>query len=355
VRVYQRRAFGLVVVAAAAAMAMSSGWVHVGRASDAVLSAHRYLLVGSIVPAGMTVYEVLGGSGGVLRVIEPASHEPWSRPRWSPDGSMIAWAPSAGVVIERADGRSRRVLVATVKGCRTYCQFPMTFGWSPDGTHLVVGGVGKQTDLLVTAAVATGRTKVVAAVHKNVTYRVVGWSPDGSSIAYIREPGFRCCQQLVVAEADGSRARVLVSFRDFHDSPAASWSPDGRSIAFTDEGRDPHDPPFAVVDVATSAVHAITGLGLKNYLEFPVWSPDSKRLAVAQYKAPAVTLDAATGTDVQSLKATGTQVIWNRQGDLLVVNGIAHGSVSQSPDGRMDALPIFRLPKNITDITLDAS
>jgi hypothetical protein len=345
----------LVGVAAAAAMAMSLGWVQVDRASDAVLSAHRYLLVGSVVPTGKTVYEVLGGTGDVLRVVAPASHEPWSRPRWSPDSSMIAWATSAGVMLERADGRSKHVLVATVTGCKTYCQFPMTFDWSPDSTHLVVGGVGKQTNLLVTAAVATGRTKVVAAVRKNVTYRVVGWSPDGSSISYIREPGFRCCQQLMVAEADGSRARVLFSFRDFHDSPAASWSPDGRSIAFIDEGRDQHDPAFAVVDVATSAVHAITGLGLKNYLEFPVWSPDSKRLAVAQYKAPAVTLDAATGTDVQSLKASGTQVIWSRQGDILVVNGIAHGSVSQSPDGQMDALPIFRLPKKITDMTLDGS
>jgi Tol biopolymer transport system component len=230
----------------------------------------------------------------------------------------------------------------------------MTFDWSPDSTHLVVGGAGKQTNLLATASVATGKAKIVAPVRKSVIYRVIGWSPDGASIAYIREPGFRCCQQLVVAEADGSRARVLFSFRDFHDSPAASWSPDSRSIAYIDEGRDPHDPAFAVVDVATAAVHVITGLGLKNYLEFPVWSPDSKRLAVAQYQAPAVTL-AATGTDVQSLKAIGTQVIWSRHGDILVVNGVAHGSVSQSPDGRIDALPIFRLPKTIKDVTLDGS
>jgi Tol biopolymer transport system component len=300
------------------------------------------------------VYELLGGSGGLQRVVSSLQRQPWSRPRWSPDGSMIAWASSAGVMLERADGRSNHVLVATVKGCRTYCQFPMTFEWSPDSTHLIVGGVGKQTNLLVTVAAATGQTKVVAAVQKNVTYRVVGWSPDGSSIAYVREPGFRCCHQLIVADADGRRPRVLFSFRDFHDSPAASWSPNSRFIAFIGEGRDQPDPSFAVVDVATSAVHVITGLGLKNYLDFPVWSPDSKRLAVAQYKAPAVTLD-ATGTDVQSLKAIGTQVIWNHQGDILVVNGIAHGSVSQSPDGRMDAVPIFRLPKKITDITLDAS
>jgi Tol biopolymer transport system component len=228
----------------------------------------------------------------------------------------------------------------------------MTFDWSSDGTRLIVGGAGKETDLLVTVSVATRRRKIVAPVQKNVTYGVVGWSPDGSSIAYVREPASGNCQ-LMVAKADGSGTRALVGFRDLHDCPAASWSPDSRSIAFIDEGRDNHDPPFAVVDVTTAAVHAITGLGLKNYLEFPVWSPDSKRLAVAQYQAPAVTLS-ATGTDLRSLGATGTQVIWTRQGDVLVINGTANGSVSQSPDGLKDAQPIFRLPK-ITDINLDAS
>jgi Tol biopolymer transport system component len=266
---------------------------------------------------------------------------------------MIAWSSPAGVTVERADGRAKRVLVPAVAGCKTFCASLMSFDWSPDSKQLLVGGAGKQTNLLVSVSVGTGRTKMVAAVRKNVIYGVVGWSPDGSSIAYARQ-GAQSYSQLMVANADGTAARSLFDFREMHDSPSAAWSPDSRSIAFIDEGRDPHDPPFAVVDVATSAVQPITGLGLNPYLEPPVWSPDSKRLAVAQYKRPAVTL-AATGADVHSLGATGTQVIWTRDGDIIVVNGIAHGSVYQSPDGSIPASPIFRLPTKITDITLDSS
>jgi Tol biopolymer transport system component len=343
----------IVVMIGVAAAATSSSWIQPGRASVYAFPAHRYLLVGFVPQGGTTVYELLGASGGLQRVVSSPQRQPWSRPRWSPDGSMIAWSSSGGVTVERADGRDRRVVVPAVPGCRVFCQTYMTFDWSPDGTRLIVGGAGKQTNLLVTASVATRRRKVVAPVQENVTYRVVGWSPDGSSIAYVREPASGYCQ-LMVAKADGSGARVLVGFRELHDCPAASWSPDSRSIAFIDEGRDHHDPPFAVVDVTTAAEHAITGLGLKNYLEFPVWSPDSKRLAVAQYQGPAVTLS-ATGADLRSLGATGTQVIWTRQGDVLVINGKANGSVSQSPDGLKYAQPIFRLPKKITDITLDAS
>jgi len=69
----------------------------------------------------------------------------------------------------------------------------------------------------------------------------VGWSPDGTQMAFIREDAADGSSALVVADADGSHERVLSTrSRDeafvslfFVGSPAIrpAWSPDGRTIA----------------------------------------------------------------------------------------------------------------------------
>jgi Tol biopolymer transport system component/DNA-binding winged helix-turn-helix (wHTH) protein len=62
---------------------------------------------------------------------------------------------------------------------------------------------------------------------------IVGFSPDGQHLAYIRGAGFEVDSSLVVTDLDGRNEQILSSrkspqFFDFEGAPA--WSPDGRSI-----------------------------------------------------------------------------------------------------------------------------
>jgi serine/threonine protein kinase/Tol biopolymer transport system component len=146
----------------------------------------------------------------------------------------------------------------------------------------------------------------------NVT-SLIGWSPDGRAMAFIRRDLSTGSQALVVADADGTHERVLATRkmpRGFADL-AIYGRPSGR----------------------------------------PAWSPDGRRLAVATFDLSAggqshvAVIDVATGAEEQvPLPGTGFGgLVWLSASSLVVsssVTGVGPGALFRLslPDGRTDRL-----------------
>jgi Tol biopolymer transport system component len=204
--------------------------------------------------------------------------------RWSPNGKMIAWTDPNGLNVERSDGSDRRLLVPAT--CAPDCN-GASYAWSPNSRVIALGGAGRLPNHLRIVDVATRAATEIAPVYRSRSYQLIGWSPNGRQLAFALESFSGATgdsEWLVVANADGSHERRLFTVGDpAHDTPVASWSPDSRSIAFTDDGRDPRDPNFAIVNVATGRIRRVGGLTPAD--DPPVWSPDGRQLTVVRYVA----------------------------------------------------------------------
>jgi dipeptidyl aminopeptidase/acylaminoacyl peptidase len=274
---------------------------------------------------------------------------------WSPDGTQLAVANADGLWVERPDGSGRRQLLAHQRCKKAGCVvvIPPTVAWTPDGTHLAVGTVNPNSHGFELVDVASGQARPLRPPKPSLHYYPIAFSPDGRLLAYTLtsgEPGYRhcCATSLVVAQADGTKPRVLYRFKDpLHDSPAgATWSPDSTRIAFTDDGGDGalKDPRFVIVDVGSGEPHIINPRQIAD--QSPAWSPDGTHLALWQYKAPAFTI-AADGTDFHPLGSNIFVWQWQQDGDLLVTDASDHTIAELLTDGG-PARALFTLPDHET-------
>jgi TolB protein len=191
---------------------------------------------------------VLNADGSGLRRITNSLSD--YEPRWSPDGSWIAFdddeTDPEKIELIREDGSERHV--AGSAGVSNALSAPSP--WSPDGTRLAWGGCGG----LCVYQLAGGRS---------VSIRLGGddgdgfsWSPDGSRIAAVDSAG-----RLVVVATDGSETpRVLAGT----EASVPAWSPDGTTIAFTSSGQ---------LDLVPADGGAVRVLALGK-LGRPLWSHD---------------------------------------------------------------------------------
>ena len=174
---------------------------------------------------GTYLYVVNADGSGLRRLTTPPTQV--LNPSWSADGKTIRF----GRYLVRVDGSGHSELPRNV---------PLAGTWSPDGRRIAVVRVAHSP------ADARNPTKlglwVVNADGSNAR-RMVGkatsgdpaWSPDGRRIAFRRydgQLGFRSAgpSDLFVVNADGSGLRRLTG----HAANVRwfAWSPDGRTIAY---------------------------------------------------------------------------------------------------------------------------
>jgi TolB protein len=139
--------------------------------------------------------------------------------------------------------------------------------FSPDGTQIAfAGSAGGNPDIYVINASGGGlkRLTTTRAIEASPA-----WSPTGSQILYTSDIGGT--PQIYVMDTDGVNSRRLTYAGNWNDEGA--WSPDASKIAFA--CRNEGDFRICVMDVATGRTVEIAGEGAEGH---PSWSPDGGKI-----------------------------------------------------------------------------
>jgi Tol biopolymer transport system component len=183
---------------------------------------------------GLIAYQ----SGGDIWVVDPSSADAPrqltsgpaydARPRWSPDGTRLAYWSSASrdavpsnLIVVNKDGTSPVTIATEIEGT---IDDLAPVDWSPNGKHVVYASNG-----IVVAATDRADSRQVG----NPTLLVWGpdWSPDGTQLAF--GGGTSAGHGVYVMSPDGSNVQQLSQIQDVEDMSfrRVEWSPDGTRIA----------------------------------------------------------------------------------------------------------------------------
>ncbi|HEY4752153.1 MAG TPA: hypothetical protein VIH37_02640, partial [Candidatus Limnocylindrales bacterium] len=155
--------------------------------------------------------------------------------------------------------------------------------WSPDGRRIAfihaddTDADGNPINAQVWVMNADGSNAHALTTDADPKSEVPDWSPDGERIAY--SSGQIGSEGIWVMNADGSHRHQLTGCSSTDAAPCAggddfgpTWSPDGRSIAFLrDFGAFNGDRPVMVMRADGSHVHRITAPGTIALV--PAWQP----------------------------------------------------------------------------------
>lgn len=168
--------------------------------------------------------------------------------------------------------------------------------WSPDGTRLAYVSFEKKKPIVYVQSLVSGQRYILANFKGNNS--APAWSPDGKRLAIVLTHGAN--SQIYVINVDGTGLQQLTRTTAIDTEPV--WSPDGQTIYFTsDRGGSPQ---VYRMDATGANVQRVTFDG--GYNVSPRLSVDGKSLAYIKRdegKFRVALQDLASG-QVQVLSAT---------------------------------------------------
>ena len=246
-----------------------------------------------------------------------------SRPRWSPDGKLIAFIGGEdarhGLHYVQADGSGQTFLAAMTGTNSPLPGQGDDFTWSPDSKTIafVSSSAGPETqaatgDPMVISRYLYKPTANEGLTHFNDNKRLhiysvdvaekqlhqlttgnydehsIDWSPDGEEIVFgsNREPNsdeFFNYDLFALKVSDGSIRRITATESNEY---APRWSPDGKSIAFLGTTRGVTDRETTMEDTHAWLIDADgshrreVGASVDNRQHFLHWAPDGSAVYV---------------------------------------------------------------------------
>jgi Tol biopolymer transport system component len=285
------------------------------------------------------VYVLAADGSRETRLIEHAADD--FALGWAPNGHTVLFASDrtgtyGAWTIDVADGRAAGApqLVRADIGARVD-----PIGFDRTGRFYYFATTALTEIYTASLDLATGRTVVAPAPLPG---RVVGmneltdWSPDGRSLALLRQPPGRAAKQIVIRTPSGNEEREirpdLGSLTNW-----LRWSPDGAAILVSGRDRRNRDGLFRV-DAHTGATTAIVRPNPRS--PRPEWAADGKGLFYLRRDdtcACVVRRDLATGEEVEVFRMP--------RSDRSV-------TMAPSPDGRHLAVLWFGPPGRSPSLSL---
>jgi Tol biopolymer transport system component/DNA-binding winged helix-turn-helix (wHTH) protein len=313
-------------------------------------------------------------------------------PRWSPDGRQVAFSRAAQegfdfYVVPALGGTEHRLSswppqgsqISTVSQWRSVVR---CFDWSPDGKVLAFSNnqADKTHAWITLLSLADSTIRPLTSPPSQSLDYGPAFSPDGSTVAFIRGTAAGVVEDLYVVPTNGGVPRRLTFDNSWINAPP-TWTPDGRDIVFSSlrggaptlwrisaSGGTPRPLPGVGVN---ASIPSISRKG--NMLIYQQVSPDKiniRRLNLRDLKhpqgPPAILVAEKGGSSRPHFSPDGRRIvfesdrsgyseIWTCESDgtncgqLTSLRGIA-GAARWSPDGRYIAFE-FR-PKEHSEIYL---